>query len=154
MINRKQAAYILSNYPSLYEEMENAREDILHGYRQCAVAGGIRGSGYSDTTAKKAILLVESTEMNRLVKLVGEWFDNGLHPRYRPLLLCIWRVGKYGWWTVAKNLKQEECKCRLRWEYLTSQLASYLNQILFAGAVPGLPGAASASGPIKDTQAC
>lgn len=125
-LNRKQAAFLLSNYPALTEHLELRRENILEGYRQSAVAGGRSGSDHSDPTAKKAVLLLEESGLAKMLALVRQWIDEKLPPGARPLLLTVWRVGRFGWSWVAKEQCTEVKKCQDEWESLVEDMLSFL----------------------------
>ncbi len=147
-LNSKQAAFLLYNFPALMEQIELRRENILEGCRQSAVAGGRKGSGHSDPTIKKALLLIEDSEMVKTLSLVRQWIDEELPPVARPLLLSVWRVGKYGWSWVAKDQDEGVKACRDGWESLVENMLSFLiTRRLFAGTVSAPAGDASADGP-------
>ena len=137
-MNAKQAGYFLMNYPSLTQAAHNRRDDILNQGRQEAFTGGIKPSGHSDPTAKKGILLADGNELEVILRQAYEWINNELSPHDRPLLLAVWRLGKYGWYYTAKDQGREVWQCRYRWENMTAALAAYLNQS--AGLVPGQVG--------------
>ncbi|MBO8183433.1 MAG: hypothetical protein H0Z28_11685 [Archaeoglobus sp.] len=154
MLTPKQAGYLLSRYPLLFEQLENRREDILEGYRQGAVAGGRKSVGsYSDPTAKKVMLLMDNNNIFELISMVGDWIDNELPPESRPFLFSMWRYGRFGWELVSKDLGQGEWLCKLQWITLTTQLADYLNKRVSAGRVLGSHGIASANFHIENTPA-
>lgn len=133
-LNKKQAAFFLANYPALCENLESQRENIIEGYRQSAVAGGRGGSLHSDPTARKAILLLELSDLITILRLVRQWIDCELIPNRRPLLLSVWRLGKYGWQHVAKERCMGVVQCQEWWQQLTESLLTYLkNRLHSAG---------------------
>lgn len=139
----REASYFLYNFPGLSEAAAEKRADILEQGRQGAFAGGFRGGGTPDPTAYRAILLADGSELERILSQVGQWINFEMPPKDRPLLLAAWRLGRFGWHWVAKDLKVEVWQCRFQWDKLTAGLAAYLNQS--AGTAPAHPGAASAA---------
>lgn len=125
-MTRGQAGYFLANFPQLSREVRSRRDDILNGCRQGeAYASGTRRTGHSDPTANKGILLADGSDLEQVVQAIGLWL-NDLSPADRSLLLSTWRLRKYGWGHVARDLKWEVEHCRQRWTYLTRQLAEHL----------------------------
>jgi hypothetical protein len=147
LLTPQQASYFLANYPALSREYQNKREDIIQGYRQGAIAGGIKPSGHSDPTAKKAVLLMDNSETEAILDNIRLWIDTKLPQKDRQLLIITWRLGSFGWHWVAKDLGMEVDYCRRRWKALTQQLAAHLN--LSAGLAPAPPGNVCATSPMS-----
>ena len=135
IISRSQSSYLLANYPALFEQVGNEREDILHGYWQEAFAGGNCGSGHSNSTARKALLLLKNRDIVELLTRVEKWIDNELLPRDSILLMTVCRLERFGWHKVARNIQRGVWECIQRWENMTNQLADYLNRNHCAGLV-------------------
>jgi len=146
-LNKGQVNYLLLNYPALTEWLENSREDILHGYRQTAFAGGNRGSGHSDPTARKAEHLLEFQHVEGLLSGVGGWIDTELETYDRPVLIEFWRLRHLGLYWVARNLNMEPWRCKARWDMMTNSLMNYLRKNQSAGHAFALPGGAFVDGP-------
>lgn len=142
-----QANYFLAHFPVLTREVRNRRDDIINQCRQEAFAGGTRGSGHSDPTANKAILLADGSVLEDILCGVRAWIDADLPPQDRPLLIAVWRSRNYGWFYVSRELKREVRRCQARWSILTSHLAVHLNQ--YAGTASAAPGAACVTGQKK-----
>jgi hypothetical protein len=152
-LNKKHAAYLLLNYPALSEWLENRRKDILQGSRQGVFAGGNRGSGHSDPTARKAVLLLEDRHIRDMLEQVSQWIDTGLEPADRPLLLMLWRLKTAGWYLVAKCLGWEVLQCRGRWETMTNNLTDHLSKnVPSVGVAYGLHGGVYAGGQMNTSR--
>lgn len=145
-MDKGQVTYLLLNYPALFEWMENRREDIIHGYRQTAYAGGNRGSGHSDPTARKAERLINCQHIEDLLAHVGGWIDTGLEPQDRPVLIGFWRLRHLGLYWVARNLNMEAWRCKARWDIMTNSLMNCLKKNQYVGPAFALPGGAFAGG--------
>ncbi|GAB6178979.1 hypothetical protein JCM14036_02980 [Desulfotomaculum defluvii] len=146
-MDKQRVAFFLANYPVLWANIESQRENIIERYRQSAVAGGRSGNQPSDQTAKKAIQLLEISELMAILNLVRQWIDYELIQKARPLLLAVWRVGRYGWDSVAKDLNAEVWRCRDQWQQLTESLLHYLQgKSPSAGAAKEQDGRAFAPG--------
>jgi hypothetical protein len=135
-VETKRAAFILSNYPGLWAQLQQAREDILHAYRQEAYVIVRGGNSPGDPTGRKTRKLLELGERQADMLAVPEFMET-LSIRERKLVTLVWRYGTYSnsWKLIQKNFGN--CTdCRVVWEKIVRKFAAYLeNRKACAGNV-------------------
>ena len=148
-MTKREIELFLLNYPAMTDYLVNLRESILHGGRTFTFSrSGYTGS-YSDTTAKRAVRLVEISTLEKVLSLIGQWIENELQPKCRPVLIDRWRG--YTWPVIAKRRGVMIWKIISDWEAMIIGLTKYLMH--FVGTACDLAGTVSASGLIRRMKA-
>lgn len=124
-----QTERLLLCYPYLSAQMHNWRQNLYHGYRQGATAGGRYSQGrHGDSTGGKAAKLA--------------MIEHQLRPRDRPLLLSKWR--RQSWQQIARREQVEVWMVKEQWQFMIERLRLYLRR--YAGTACGQDGGVCVSG--------
>jgi len=124
----KTARYLLSNYPYLWNQYEELRENVLLQYRQTAFVEIRKNeSGYSDTTGKKAVKLITLADYNRELLAVPAFLESASMTE-KKVVLAVWRYGISfrSWWLIGKSLQLPAPYCISVWEETVEKLANHL----------------------------
>lgn len=144
----KRASWLLRNYPELWRQVRERREDLLERRRQGAYVELARGYDPSDPTGRRGAELADLSLLSKEVDLAERFIDSLGTQAERKLLVQVWRFHYAGWDVVASTLGWEVGKCKAIWSAMSRGLGAELeNRQAFAGVVTEAPGIASASGP-------
>ena len=127
-MTQSEAQTVLTEFPSLWESLQERRCQILESYGNGnAYQGGGRSYGHGDKTGKKAARLIDLEQEERLLGVVREWLTIDMDPGDRQIIINLWR-GQ----TLSRSGKDAEQRFR--------RMVNGL--IRFAGTVRGEPGPA------------
>lgn len=105
-VTEARAAYFLAHYPQMWQQLENARQEVfdgLPGGRGEAFATAYNsGSGHSDPTARIALRICDALEGIKELQAVPIFLET-LSYSERKLVLERWRSG--GFWNLKEARK-------------------------------------------------
>ena len=125
----KAAAYLLKNYPVLWEQSHVMADDALYGRSGKEPGADRKAEGvHSDPTANRGIALYEAHSLADGLAQVRAWIDSRLPPENRILLIAIWRMISFGWGRVARETGRLGVgECQRTWGAMVENLAAQLN---------------------------
>jgi hypothetical protein len=139
------AAYLLANLPRLMREAEEAREAVLYGggHGEAVIFAGGRSGGHGDPTAKRALLLLDLAERERLFREVLG-FCCALTDEEKRVVVTKWRMPWLGWNSRSKLWNPSKMRT---WLEIVTRLESYLQARNRSAGGAGGWNSASAVGP-------
>lgn len=132
----RQAAHYLAHYPSLWQQRERLREELLFGGgRDSAFTTQARGGPPPDPTGKRAIRLAVIDERFAPVLSVPRFLETLTIPQ-RKLVLSVWRYRNY--LSCWKRIERETGIPApwAAWQELAERFAEYLEDRRKACAGP------------------
>jgi len=126
--DQERAAYYLANYPSLWAQVEDARQEVIHSSERGKAFAKVGGNlALSDPTARKAVMLVELMEKSRTLQAVPRFLETLSMPE-RRLVLLVWRHGTAWriWPVIAVRWLYGDA--REAWRAIVERFALYLNR--------------------------
>lgn len=149
MLHIRRVGWLLANYPKLWEQASERRDDLLYRGRQGAFAGGGRGSGHADITGKRGAALGDLAPLSNELVITSDFIDDLTDTAERQLLLTVWRVGHGGLSIVGRCIGWPEWRCREVWQAMCTRLEERIKS-QSAGVVSVQPGMSYADGLNED----
>ena len=117
---------ILEKYPTLCRTVDDRQEWALHGYHSSSDLSGMpsASSGYSDPTAKRAMVLAGADEQAKTLQAVRKWIDEYLPAADRKMLLLRWR-GYDNWHMIGRLTGRTAWRCMQRWDAINREAEAY-----------------------------